>query len=139
MRRVLITALVVSACAEEESKEVVEIGVVSPSDVRIELPSTARVGEHINVVLRTIGDGCTRHERTDIALGVERADITPYDRRTQTLCDDSAGLIMHDALLSFPSAGEKTIVVHGLEFSPADASGGAVPGNIEVIRTITVE
>lgn len=127
-------ALLLCACATEDS--VVEPGVIDfgGDPVRIDAPSSARVGESFVVTVTTYGGGCIELERTDVELTDDGADITPLDRRrVPGPCTLVLHLFPHEVTLTFATAGTKTIHIHGRRVK------GELDEEIELPRTILVE
>ena len=128
--RLLYVGLVASlvACGEP-SDFVVELGVVEFLDHRplIDVPASASVGVPFQATVDTYGDGCVSFESTDVSVREADADITPYDRRRIPRGDVACTLFLmhipHEVSLTFASAGNKTVRIHGRKVTtpePAD-------------------
>jgi len=85
------------------------------------MPSEVTVGSSVEIIVRTIGNGCLRKGRTDVAVTGWRVTIRPYDLITEpgTVCNDIRIAAEHDVEVPFATSGTWVIVVHGQKM-PAD-------------------
>jgi hypothetical protein len=114
-----LVAVLSTACGEEDS--VVEVGIVElhSDPLLLDVPAVARVGEALEVVVTTYGDGCVSEETTQVEMsGDDLVTITPFDRRI--IPSDKTGRcpailrkFPHRAELMFTTPGTKTVLVRG--------------------------
>jgi hypothetical protein len=117
--RLLPFALLLSACASEP-ESVVEIGrvVYESQGPLIEAPASASVGESVVVRVTTAGGGCISLERTETAVAIDGAVVTPYDRRKIPgeefdACTSDLVYLRHETSITFDTPGSKTISIRG--------------------------
>ncbi len=84
-----------------------------------EVLGEARAGRPIVVQINTFGlDSCWGRERTDVAAGALTI-ITPYNRTSSepgTFCLAAIRRIEHAVTLSYPTPGEKQLLIRGRAF-----------------------
>ena len=138
--------LLIAACVACDTNEVVEVGVIElgrqpTQPVRIENPTTARVGHSFDVRIVTYGNGCVSAEDTVIeALSDEAFDITPLDRRrTSGNCTSKLCTFPHEATIVFDTPGTKTLRFTGRRVDSVPAQPEDGEEYIEVWRQVVVE
>lgn len=110
-------ALLLAACGTDDT--VIELGRIEfyHDPAVIEAPASAAVGELFLVRVMSYGGGCISHERTDVELTNDGADVLPFDRRhvprENEACTSELRLYPHEATLAFETAGSKAIRIHG--------------------------
>src|SRR5688572_25596443 len=130
MSRVLLTALLVSACAPVTNPDGWRrvVGNVNPalsSIQMVNLPTEAAVNVPFTVTVTTLGSSsCTRADGTDVATNGLTATITPYDRVAppDAPCTRDLRGFPHPVQLRFTTAGSARIIVIGREGSGGTTS-----------------
>jgi hypothetical protein len=135
--RIAAVALLLAACAAEDS--VVELGVIEyhAEPTLVEAPSNGIVGQPVTVRVVTYGGGCEALERTDVEVSRDGADVTPFVRRAipgeHEACTDILLSFQHEASVVFDTTGTKTIRVHGRRVNQG------ADEEIEISRVVIVE
>lgn len=112
MRALLFLALV--GCADPEQ---VELGVIAYDGgaPKIAWPDRVTAGEPATFTVYTNGGGCTAFDSTEIDEAPDGFLVIVYDRtRTHGACTANLVLLAHDAVLTFPAAGRRTVHVQGV-------------------------
>ncbi len=86
--------------------------------VVIEVPDSVHRAEDFVVTVRTYGGGCERIGPTESETRADTIFVAPYDFTTRgvgTECTAILRLFDHSITLSWPSAGDLTVVIRGME------------------------
>lgn len=112
MRALLFLALVGCAVPEQVDLGVIAYSGASPNVV---LPDRVMAGEPATFTVYTNGGGCTAFDSTEIDEAPDGFLVIVYDRtRTHGACTANLVMLAHDAVLTFPAAGRRTVHVQGV-------------------------
>jgi|GEM_PF-4238918 len=116
----IVTAL--ASCATDQGT----MGTISPGVLEVQsrtnvvAPPTAEPGQTFVVSITTYGSSCIEPESTDITCTTNGATIDVFDRRPSGICTADLAPHLHDATLSFDSAGQRIATVRGWDSSHHD-------------------
>ncbi len=108
-------AIACSACADDY---VIKVGLTEGPQGALELtvPERAKVGEAVELTVRTIGGGCISEYDTQVTITRDDALIVPRDETYvggDTACVAAIFFYRHRATIVFDTPGMKTLRVQG--------------------------
>lgn len=138
----IISSLALLSCASADVVGVDEHGRFPATlehygdPVRLNVPTTAEVGQDVSLVVSTYGGGCISPGETEVELDGLKATVRPYDYvpletlRGDIVCTLDLRLNRHEAILRFDERGVARIDVHGRSLPGRDA--------VTVVRSILI-
>jgi hypothetical protein len=121
LRSLLVPIAVLTVAACEHATGVRDVEVLGTVEVygeplRATIPDTVSPSTPFDVSISTYGGGCIRKGTTETAVHGDTIIVTPYDLvrfGVDVACTLEFKVLIHSVTLSWPSAGELIVAVHG--------------------------
>ena len=140
----LFALILLTACGNSAVRErgVIESDIIPGEEVLL-APETVRVNVPFEVVVRTIGGGCTEADGMDVEVEEGLRVLTPYDLTSIPGRNEACPAIVtrpeHTTQVTFETSGTATIRVEGRSENNTAMTGGAEYGEATIEKTVIVE
>ena len=140
----LFALILLTACGNNAVRErgVIESDIIPGEEVLL-APDTVQVNVPFEVIVQTIGGGCTEADGMDVEVEEGLAVLKPYDLTSIPGRNEACPAIVtrpeHKAQVAFETSGTATIRVEGRSENNTAITGGAEYSEAVLEKTIQVE